>query len=127
MVKRMITSVAGNGEDVNPMRVLCVENRPDYMATLKRGLERTGCEVLTANTVKEAFGLLTTELVEGVLLEYDLPGATGAAVRTDMKLLRPDVPILVFNGISSQTPFLLRFFTAYLRNRRDEDEDGDAS
>jgi DNA-binding NtrC family response regulator len=107
------------------MRVLCVENRPDYMATLKQALERAGCEVPTANTAKEALGLLVTELIEGVLLEYDLPGATGAVVRADMKLLRPEVPILLFNGISSQTPFLLRFFASYLRNSRPEDGNGD--
>ncbi len=107
------------------MRVLCVENRPDYMATLKHGLEKTGCEVLAANTAKEALGLLVTELIEGVLLEYDLPGATGAAVRADMKMLRPDLPILLFNGISTQTPFLLRFFASYLRNPRLEDGNGD--
>ncbi|MGO9303697.1 MAG: hypothetical protein ACLP3R_08330 [Candidatus Korobacteraceae bacterium] len=112
-------------KDVNLMRVLCVEIRLDFMATLKRGLERTGCEVLTASTAKEALGLLVTELIEGVLLEYDLPGATGAAVRADMKLLRPDVPILLFNGISSQTPFLLRFFASYLQDPRPEDGSGE--
>jgi len=107
------------------MRVLCVENRPDYMARLKRGLERTGCEVLTADSAKEALGLLVTELIEGVLLEYDLPDATGAAVRADMKQLRPDVPVLLFNGINSQTPFLLRFFTSYLRDPRSENGNRD--
>jgi len=107
------------------MRILCVENRSDHMATLKDGLERTGFEVITAATAEEALGLLMTELIEGVLLEYDLPGATGAAVRADMKLLRPDVPILLFNGISSQTPFLLRFFASYLRDPRPEDGNGE--
>lgn len=95
------------------------------MAALKHGLERTGCEVLTAKTANEALGLLLTELIEGVLLEYDLPGVTGAAVRADMKLLRPDVPILLFNGINSQTPFLLRFFTSYLQDPRPQDGNGE--
>lgn len=107
------------------MRVLCVENRPDCMATLKHSLERTGFEVLTAATAEEALGLLMTELIEGVLLEYDLPDATGATVRADMKLLRPEVPILLFNGLSSQTPFLLRFFASYLRDPRPEDRNGE--
>jgi CheY-like chemotaxis protein len=107
------------------MRVLCVENRSDHMATLKHSLERTGCEVLTAATAEEALGLLTTELIEGVLLEYDLPDATGATVRAEMKLLRPDIPVLLFNGISSQTPFLIRFFASYLRNSRPEDRHGE--
>ena len=105
------------------MKVLCVENQSVHMATLKQNLERTGFEVLTAATAEEALGLLMTELIEGVLLEYDLQDATGATVRAEMKLLRPDVPILLFNGISSQTPFLLRFFASYLRNSRPEDRE----
>ena len=107
------------------MRVLCVENRSDHMAALKHGLERTGFEVLTAATAEDALALLMTELIDGVLLEYDLPDATGMAVRAEMKLLRPDVPVLLFNGISSQTPFLLRFFASYLRNPRPEDGIGE--
>lgn len=107
------------------MRVLCVESRPDHMAGLKHGLERTGFEVLTAATAEEALGLLMTEPIEGVLVEYDLPDATGAAVRAAMKELRPDVPVLLFNGINSQTPHLLRFFASYLGNPWPEDRKGE--
>jgi hypothetical protein len=51
-----------------------------------------------------------------VLLEYDLPDATGSAVRAEMKRIKPEVPVLLFAGVGSQTPFLLRFFDSYLRN-----------
>jgi hypothetical protein len=70
--------------------------------------------------------LLTTLHVDGVLLEYDLPDATGSAIRAEMKRIKPDVPVLLFAGIGSQTPFLLRFFDSYLRNsERQEDVFGD--
>ena len=66
--------------------------------------------------------LLTTLHVDGVLLEYDLPDATGSAIRAEMKRIKPDVPVLLFAGIGSQTPFLLRFVDSYLRNsERQED------
>jgi len=91
------------------------------MEMLKQNLERTGFEVLTATTAQEALRLLMTELIEGVLLEYDLPDATSASLRAEMKLLQPDVPVLLFNGLSDQTPLLLRFFASYLRNPRLED------
>jgi hypothetical protein len=51
-----------------------------------------------------------------VLLEYDLPDATGSAIRAEMKRIKPKVPVLLFNGVGSETPFLLRFFDSYLRN-----------
>jgi hypothetical protein len=54
--------------------------------------------------------------IHGVLLEYDLPDTTGSSVRAEMKRIKPEVPVLLFTGVGSQTPFLLRFFDAYLRN-----------
>jgi CheY-like chemotaxis protein len=111
------------------VRVLCVENHPEYMGALKYMLETAGYEVTAATTGDQALHLLTTLQVDGVLLEYDLPDATGSAVRAEMKRIKPDVPVLLFAGIGSQTPFLLRFFDSYLRNsERPEDvfEDLDA-
>ncbi|MGA7929191.1 MAG: response regulator [Candidatus Sulfotelmatobacter sp.] len=97
-------------------RVLCVENHPEYMGALKYMLETAGYEVMAATNGDQALHLLTTLPVDGVLLEYDLPDATGSAVRAKMKRIKPDVPVLLFAGIGSQTPFLLRFFDSYLRN-----------
>lgn len=107
---------------MNGIRVLCVENHPEYMGALKYVLETAGFEVMQATTGSQAVHLLTTLPVDGVLLEYELPDAAGSAVRAEMKRIKPDVPILLFNGLGSQTPFLLRFFDAYLRHseRRDE-------
>jgi response regulator RpfG family c-di-GMP phosphodiesterase len=66
----------------------------------------------------QAIDLLSTQAVDGVLLEYNLPDATGAAVREQLKSIRPDIPVLLFTGVGTQTPFMLRFFDAYLRNRQ---------
>src|SRR5882762_10155667 len=111
---------------MSEMRVLCVENHPEYMDALKYMLERAGYEVTPAARGNQALRLLTTLHVDGVLLEYDLPDATGSAVRAEMKRIKPDVPVLMFTGIGSQTPFLLRFLDAYLRNpERPESAPGD--
>ena len=102
---------------MSAIRVLCVENHPEYMGALKYMLETAGYQVMPATTGGEAVRLLITLPVDGVLLEYDLPDATGIAVRAEMKRIKPDVPVLLFTGVGSQTPFLLRFFDSYLRNR----------
>ena len=98
------------------IKVLCVENRPEYMGGLKYMLETAGYEVTSATTGDQALRLLTTLDVDGVLLEYDLPDAAGSAVRAEMKRIKPDVPVLLFPGVGSQTPFLLRFLDAYLQS-----------
>ena len=101
---------------MNATRVLCVENRPEYMDALKYMLEAAGYEVMAATTGSQGLRLLTDLHIDGVLLEYDLPDAPGSAVRAEMKRIKPDIPVLLFAGIGSQTPFLLRFFDSYLRN-----------
>lgn len=100
----------------NNITVLCVENQLDYLYALRHMLEEAGYEVLSATTGTQGLSMLISEPVQAVLLEYDLPDATGAAIRAEMKRIKPDVPILLFAGVGSQTPFLLRFFDSYIRD-----------
>ncbi|MFZ2002790.1 MAG: response regulator [Candidatus Sulfotelmatobacter sp.] len=108
------------------MRILCVEDQSEYMATLTCMLEGIGYEVMPASNGGQAIDLLANQTVDGVLLEYNLPDGVGTALRAQLKAIRPDIPVLLFDGIGSQTPFMLRFFDAYLRNmERVGDELGD--
>jgi len=97
-------------------KILCVENHPEYLEALESMLEEAGYDVVPARSGAQALVLFANLNVQGVLLEYDLPDITGGALRSEMKRLKPEVPILLFSGVGSQTPFLLRFFDSYLRN-----------
>jgi len=108
------------------MKILCVEDHPDYMAMLTCMLEGIGYEVMPARNRVQAIDLLTNQAIDGVLLEDNLQDATGTTLRAQLKAIRPDVPVLLFAGIGSQTPFMLRFFDAYLRyGERSGDDLGD--
>jgi len=98
------------------MKILCVEDQSDYMATLTCMLEGIGYEVLPASNRGQALNLLANQTIDGVLLEYNLEDVAGTQLRAQLKAMRPDVPVLLFDGIGSQTPIMLRFFDAYLRN-----------
>jgi DNA-binding response OmpR family regulator len=101
---------------MNNVRVLCVESHREYLDALKYMLETAGYEVVSATTGSQGLSMLMKQPIDGVLLEYDLPDASGSAVRAEMKRIKPEVPVLLFAGVGSQTPFLLRFFDSYLRN-----------
>ena len=101
---------------MSTVRVLCVENHVEYLDALKYMLETAGYEVVSATSGNQGLALLATQPIQGVLLEYDLPDAAGSAVRAAMKRIKPEVPVLLFAGVGSQTPFLLRFFDSYLRH-----------
>ncbi|MFZ0199975.1 MAG: response regulator [Candidatus Sulfotelmatobacter sp.] len=98
------------------MTILCVEDQSEYMMVLSCMLEGIGYEVVPASTGEQAIDLLANQAIDGVLLEYNLPNTASSELRAQLKSIRPDVPILLFDGIGSQTPVMLRFFDAYLRN-----------
>ena len=98
------------------MTILCVEDQSEYMATLTYMLEGIGYDVVPASNGIQAINLLAKQTIDGVLLEYNLPDAASAELRAQLKAIRPDVPVLLFDGIGSQTPGMLRFLDAYLRN-----------
>lgn len=98
------------------MTILCVVDQFESMATLTCMLEGIGYEVMPAANAKQAIDLFANQPVDGVLLKYNLPDAVGTSLRAEFKAIRPDVPVLLFDGIGSQTPVMLRFFDAYLRN-----------
>ncbi len=87
------------------IKILCVESEPENMAALTCMLEGIGCEVMIAINAAQAVDLFDKQAIDGVLLDYNLPDTTGAALRAQLKAIRPDIPILVFNALGSQTPF----------------------
>ena len=103
-------------ETMSTRKILCVENEPENLAILTCMLEGIGYEVLPAMSSGEAIDLVLAEAIDGVLLEYNLPDDSVSAVRSQLKQAQPDVPVLLFEGVGSQTPLMLRFLDAYLRN-----------
>ena len=101
---------------MNSIRVLCVGNHSEYLDVLRYLLQSDGYEVVSAETGSQGLSMLTSQRFAGVLLEYDLPDAAATSVRAEMKRIKPDVPVLLFAGIDTQTPFLLRFFDSYIRD-----------
>jgi DNA-binding NtrC family response regulator len=98
------------------VRVLCVQNQVENLDALKDMLETAGYEVVLATTASQGLSLLQRQPIHGVLLDYDLPDAPSSAVQAEMKRMRPEIPVLLFAGIGSQTPSLLRLFESYLRD-----------
>jgi DNA-binding response OmpR family regulator len=101
---------------MNNVRVLCVEHHQEYLDALRYMLKTAGYEVVSASTGSQGLSMLRKQPIQGVVLEYDLPDATGSTIRAEMRRIKPEIPVLLFAGVGSQTPFLLRFFDRYLRN-----------
>jgi CheY-like chemotaxis protein len=107
------------------MTILCVEDQADTMATLVCMLVGIGYEVMPVSSGRQAIEVIGSQPIDGVLVEYNLPGATGVELRAQLKAIRPDIPVLLFDGMGSQTPLMVRLFGAYLREMDYRAEIGD--
>lgn len=76
-------------------RLLIVEDHPNLLRSMRRGLELLGHEVLTAETGEEGYALAIQHDVELVVLDLMLPGKNGFEILRDLRQARFDKPVLV--------------------------------
>lgn len=89
----------------NPVRlglakplILCVEDDPMYLTLRKKVLERDGYTVTGVTTAADALAELRKSPVCAVIADHMLQGTTGTDLATEMKKIKPDVPIILFSG-----------------------------
>ena len=61
-------------------------------------LEQNGYRVLEATDGSEGLRLFLSRPVDAVILDYQMPGMNGDVVASEMKLLKPDVPIMLLSA-----------------------------
>ena len=83
------------------MTVLCVEDEDQQLKLRKLLFESEGFNVLTAQTGRQALELFQANPVDAVVLDYWMAGMSGMAVATELKRLRPTIPIIVLSGWTS--------------------------
>lgn len=78
--------------------ILCIDDEALGLMIRKAVLEREGYRVLTAEDGSSGLNLFTGEPVEGVILDYFMPGMDGGQVAVAMRRQRPEVPILLLSA-----------------------------
>ncbi|HEU5450761.1 MAG TPA: response regulator [Terriglobales bacterium] len=78
--------------------VLCVDDERAGLEVRKMLLEHHGYSVLIAESGAEGLALFQAHPVDGVVLDYLMPGMTGDEVAAQMKTLKPRVPIVMLSA-----------------------------
>jgi CheY-like chemotaxis protein len=94
-------------------RVLCVDDEPIGLAVRKAVLEQAGYVVRTAISGDEALQIFGGERIDLVVSDHLLRGTTGTRVAIFLKLLHPDIPILILSGLT-EMPEGMEFADGYL-------------
>jgi DNA-binding response OmpR family regulator len=98
---------------MNPRRILCVHEGPG-LEEIRNLLEVNGYEVLPASDGHKAMALLSSESLDGVVLNYDTTAPDGRMLRGRIRHACPEVPMLLFHDVEELKQLPLRVFGAYL-------------
>jgi CheY-like chemotaxis protein len=81
--------------------LLCVDDNRSSLKTCKIILEDSGYKVLTASSGREGLEVFTSEAIDAVILDYQMPEMNGELVAAEMKRRNPRIPILMLSGWGS--------------------------
>jgi CheY-like chemotaxis protein len=83
--------------------LLCVDDDASSLCVRQVLLETRGFRVLCASSGEEGLALFGSHAIDLVVLDYEMPRLKGDAVASAMKLLKPDVPILLLSSLPPAT------------------------
>lgn len=94
--------------------ILCIDDHEESLMARKLLLEEAGYEVLTALHGRTGLQLFIAHRVDTVILDCEMPEMNGDEVASQMKSLKPEVPILLLSGHSPLPEDKLEIFDACL-------------
>jgi DNA-binding NtrC family response regulator len=81
-----------------PLRVLLVDDEPEFLLSLKPVLQRRNMEVVTAGNGAEALQVLKQAIVEVVVLDVKMPGLDGLQVLQHIRREYPRLEVILLTG-----------------------------
>ena len=96
------TSRRHSGDLQGSGTVLVVDDEPLVLSLARTALERSGYKVLLAESGTHAVEIMSRSAgdIEAVILDVTMPGMTGEEAFKRLKLIRPDVPVILSTGHS---------------------------
>jgi CheY-like chemotaxis protein len=78
--------------------ILCIDDDSGMLGYQKALLERRGYKVLTADSARQGLRMAAVCAIAAVILDYHMPHMNGGEVATEIKRLRPQVPIVMLSS-----------------------------
>lgn len=84
--------------------ILCVDDEPVGLEVRRMLLERAGYKVFTALNGVIGLEIFARESIAAVILDFAMPGMNGGEVASNMRGVKPAVPILMLSAYTSLPP-----------------------
>jgi DNA-binding NtrC family response regulator len=86
---------------VTELRVLLVDDEPDFLETLVKRLKKRKLEVFAASNGRDALDLLKDTPVDVVVLDVKMPDMDGIETLRQIKKIRSGVEVIMLTGHAS--------------------------
>ncbi|MGC2109221.1 MAG: response regulator [Candidatus Korobacteraceae bacterium] len=96
-----------------PPLILCIDDADIALKVRTLLLGSEGYRVLTAKSAEDGFELFKQNAIELVIADHFLSAKTGTEIAREMKLLKPEVPILIVSA-ACEKPAGLEFADGFL-------------
>ncbi|MGB9233987.1 MAG: response regulator [Terriglobales bacterium] len=93
--------------------VLYVDDNPRSSRLLAGVLEQCGFRIIAKNDPAEALDLCRRSSFDLALLDYEMPAISGSCLAREIKLLMPDLPVVLISGRTGLPAPELEFVDAH--------------
>ncbi len=93
-------------DPISKQTILCIDDDDSILRYERALLERSGYAVLTAASAQQGLMLAIARNVDAVLLDYEMAGMNGHEVATEIKLVKPEMVIILLSGSEVPTQAL---------------------
>ncbi len=79
-------------------RILVVDDNESIRVVLKDRLRAMGFVVVTASDGRQALEVVKTSWIDGILLDFEMPGMDGLSMLQELREWHARIPILMMSG-----------------------------
>ena len=96
-------------------KVICVDDNRILLQVLDWYLKSRGYAVLPCSNGSAALNLLTEDRVDAVVVDYRMPDIDGGEVAAAIRSRTPEVPIIMYSGMTDIPQQTLRLVDCFVR------------
>jgi DNA-binding response OmpR family regulator len=97
-----------------PKIVLCIDDDDGMLGYQRALLERHGFAVITAASAHQGLQIAAACGIAAVIVDYHMPEMNGHEVATEIKRLRPQIPIVMVSSDDELPDYVLQVVDAFV-------------
>ena len=94
-------SIRTDGDMMENINVLLVDDEADFLATMVKRLKKRGLNPIQSNSGEEAVAVLNNVEIDVVVLDVKMPGMDGIETLREIKIINPLIEVIMLTGHAS--------------------------